>query len=200
VSAQRVTVIRNGIDRSIFFPKRSRDREGPARLGSVGRLIPEKGLDVLLAAMPEIVARQPAELTVLGDGPERTALERKARGLPVVFAGYVGTPSEVASFLRSLDVFIMPSRWEGLPNALLEALACGVTVVATDVPGMREAAGGEALLVPSDQPTALADAVCGALSSPQRPQKVSLNSFEDVATAHLKVFERAVERGTSTSR
>ncbi|MGH2539358.1 MAG: glycosyltransferase [Actinomycetota bacterium] len=194
VSAQRVTVVRNGIDRSIFFPKRSRNREGPARLGSVGRLIPEKGLDVLLAAMPEIVARQPVELTVVGDGPERRALERKARGLPVVFAGYVGAPSDVASFLRSLDVFIMPSRWEGLPNALLEARACGVAVVATDVPGMREAAGGEALLVPPDQPTALADAVNRALSSPDRPPTEAARSFVDVATAHLAVFERALAR------
>jgi glycosyltransferase involved in cell wall biosynthesis len=201
VPIDRVTVISNGIDRSIFFPGRSRrDREGPIRLGTLGRLIPEKGLDVLLAAMPAIAARQPVELTVVGDGPERTALERQARGLPVVFAGYMSSPSDVATFLRSLDVFIMPSRWEGLPNALLEALACGVTVVATDVPGMKEAAGDDALLVPPDQPSSLADAVCRALSSPQEPLKVSLRSFEDVAAAHLTVFERALEQRASASR
>jgi glycosyltransferase involved in cell wall biosynthesis len=196
----RITVIRNGIDRSIFFPeKASRDREGPARLGAVGRLIPEKGLDVLLAAMPKIVAKQPVELTVVGDGPERTALEHKARGLPVVFAGYLGAPSDVASFLRTLDVFIMPSRWEGLPNAVLEALACGVRVVATDVPGMAEAAGGNALLIPPDEPAALAEAVCRALSLPDRPT-VSTNSFDEVAAAHLAVFARAHARRSVTTR
>jgi glycosyltransferase involved in cell wall biosynthesis len=200
VPADRVTVIRNGIDRSIFFPDRApRARDGPARLGAVGRLIPEKGLDVLLAAMPKIVAIQPVELTVVGDGPERSALEHRAHGLPVVFSGYIGAPSDIASFLQNLDLFIMPSRWEGLPNALLEALACGVPVVATDVPGMREAAGGHALLVPPDQPAALAEAVCRALSSQDRPT-VSLNSFDEVAAAHLAVFQRAHARRTRTTR
>jgi glycosyltransferase involved in cell wall biosynthesis len=95
--------------------------------------------------------------------------------------------------LRSIDVFVMPSRWEGLPNALLEAIACGIPVVATDVPGMAEAAGGHALLVPPDQPAALAEAVCRALASPSRPT-VSLNSFDEVAATHLAVFERAYAR------
>jgi glycosyltransferase involved in cell wall biosynthesis len=191
VTRDRITVIRNGIDRSIFFPGSGfRNHDGPARLGTVGRLIPEKGLDVLLAAMPRILATQPVVLTVVGDGPERATLEYKARGLPVVFAGNMPEASEVASFLRSIDVFVMPSRWEGLPNALLEALACGAPVVATEVPGIAEAAAGKALLVPSDQPMALADAVCHALASPDRPT-VSLNSFEDVATTHLAVFQRA---------
>jgi glycosyltransferase involved in cell wall biosynthesis len=194
VPRDRVTVIRNGIDRSIFFPGSGRrDPGGAARIGTVGRLIPEKGLDVLLAAMPRILASQPVVLTVVGDGSERPVLERQARGLPVVFAGHLGTPPDVASFLRSIDVFVMPSRWEGLPNALLEAMACGIPVVATDVPGMAEAAGGHALLVPPDQPTALAEAVCCALASPARPT-VSLNSFDDVAATHLAVFERAHAR------
>lgn len=200
VPMDRVTVIRNGVDGSVFFPEsRHRDHTGPARLGTVGRLIPEKGLDVLLAAMPRILATQPALLTVVGDGPERAALEHKARGLPVEFEGHMEAPSEVASFLRSIDVFVMPSRWEGLPSALLEALACGVPAVATDVPGMAEAAGGNALLVPPDQPAALAEAVCRALASPARPMAF-LNSFDDVATMHLAVFERAHARRMAATR
>jgi glycosyltransferase involved in cell wall biosynthesis len=196
VSEDRITVIRNGLDRSVFFPESApRTREGPARLGAVGRLIPEKGLDVLIAAMPKIIATQPVELTVVGDGPQRTELEQEAHGLPVRFVGYKGAPSDVAAFLRSLDVFIMPSRWEGLPNALLEALSCGVPVVATEVPGMADAAGGAAILVPPDQPAALAEAVGRALSSRDRPT-VYANSFDDVATAHLAVFERAHARRT----
>jgi glycosyltransferase involved in cell wall biosynthesis len=198
VSDNRVSVIRNGVDRDIFFPdSRSQTRDGPARLGVVGRLIPEKGLDLLLAAMPRIVAARPVVLTVVGDGPERAALERKALGLPVVFAGYISTQSEIASFLRSIDVFVMPSRCEGLPNALLEALACGIPVVATDVPGMAEAAAGNAILVPPDAPAALADAVCRAIESSARPM-VSVNSFDDVARAHLVVFERALARRTAS--
>ena len=194
VPMNRITVIRNAVDQSIFFPGRTRrNRDGAARLGTVGRLIPEKGLDVLLSALPEILATQPVVLTVVGDGPERTALEHKAHGLPVEFVGYMESPSDIASFLRSIDVFVMPSRWEGLPNALLEALACGVPVVATDVSGMAEAAEGRALLIPPDQPAALAEAVSHALASPARPE-VSPKSFDDVARAHLAVFERAYAR------
>ncbi|MGH2637384.1 MAG: glycosyltransferase, partial [Actinomycetota bacterium] len=160
VPRDRVTVVRNGVDRTVFSPfGRNHERDSTARLGTVGRLIPEKGLDVLLAAMPAILARRSAVLTVVGEGPERRTLEARARELPVAFAGELQNPSEVASFLRGLDVFVMPSRWEGLPNAMLEALACGVPVVATDVSGMAEASGGRALLVPPDRPAALAEAV-----------------------------------------
>jgi glycosyltransferase involved in cell wall biosynthesis len=195
VPVDRVTVINNGLDRGVFFPRRRhRERDGSARIGTVGRLIPEKGLDVLLAALPQILATHRVALTVVGDGPERPALERRARELPVDFAGHLETPSAVASFLRSIDVFVMPSRWEGLPNALLEALACGVPVVATDVPGMAEAAADNALLVPPDHPAALADAICQVLASPIRPAALSLQSFEDVASMHLAVFERAYSR------
>jgi glycosyltransferase involved in cell wall biosynthesis len=191
VPRDRVNVIRNGIDRSIFFQESaSRDPGGIARLGTVGRLIPEKGL---VAAMPMILAAQPVMLTVVGDGSERSALEHRAGGLPVEFAGHMEAPSDVASFLRSIDVFVMPSRWEGLPNAILEAMACGTPIVATDVPGMAEAAGTQALLVPPDQPATLAEAICRALRSPVRPT-VSLSSFDDVATRHLAVFEQAYAR------
>jgi glycosyltransferase involved in cell wall biosynthesis len=195
VGRSRITVIKNGVDRSVFFPgdDGKPDIAGPARLGTVGRLIPEKGLDVLLAALPAILRTRPVVLTVVGDGPERARLERGARGLPVVFAGYMHAPSQIASFLRGLDVFVMPSRWEGLPNAVLEALACGVPVVATDVPGMAEAAAGNALLVPPGRPQALADAVSRALESRVRPT-VSPRSFDDVATTHLAVFDRAFGR------
>ena len=196
-----VTVIRNGIDRNVFFPERTpRERIGPARLGAVGRLELEKGLDVLLAAMPEIAASRPVELTVVGDGPERPALQRMADGLPVVFAGHMGAPSDVADFLRSLDVFIMPSRREGLPNALLEALACGVPAVVTDVPGMKEAAEGHAFFVPPDRPAELARTVVRALTSWDRPPLTSLISFDHVAAAHLRVFERAHARRRSAHR
>lgn len=194
VPRNRITVIRNGIDRTTFHPGTvGRVNGEPARLGTVGRLVPEKGVDVLLEALPAIVAKRPAVLTVVGDGPERRALERKARDLPVEFVGQVASPIEVADFLRSIDVFVMPSRWEGLPNALLEALACGARVVATDVPGVAEAAGGNAALVLPDQPVALAEAVCRSLDSAARPS-VKFDSFEEVASNHLAVFERAQRR------
>jgi glycosyltransferase involved in cell wall biosynthesis len=194
VPSTRVSVIRNGTDTSTFYPASERRAgTGPAKVGSVGRLVPEKGLDVLLKAMPYVLSRRPVVLTVAGEGPERSRLERRAEGLPVTFVGHLNHPSDVASFLRSIDVFVMPSRWEGLPNALLEALACGVPAVATDVSGMAEAAAKSALLVPPDQPVALANAICRALDSDPRPA-IALRSFDEVAADHAEVFERARAR------
>jgi glycosyltransferase involved in cell wall biosynthesis len=194
VSRERVTVIGNGIDDRIFFPDLGgHDDEGPRTLGTVGRLIPEKGIDVLIAALPAVLEKRAVTLTVVGDGPERSSLEAAARGLPVSFAGQLSDPADVASFLRSLDVFVMPSRWEGLPNAVLEAQACGVPVVATDVSGMREALRGSSRLVRPERPHELAAAILRALAERPSPA-VRFDSFADVAAAHLRVFERAYAR------
>jgi len=124
----------------------------------------------------------------------RGELEAQAAGLPVSFPGSLNGGPAVADYLRSLDLFVMPSRYEGLPNAALEALACGIGVVATDVAGMREATGTAARLVPAEDPDALATAILDALSTPSRGSAPSTRSFADVAADHMAVFERAVAR------
>jgi glycosyltransferase involved in cell wall biosynthesis len=128
-------------------------------IGAVGRVDGQKGFDVLvdaLALLPDVAA------VVAGDGRDRGALERRAqdRGVADRFA-VTGWQEEVGPFLRSLDVFVLPSRFEGLSLALLEAMAVGAAIVATDVGGTSEAVahGETGLLVPTENPTALADAV-----------------------------------------
>jgi glycosyltransferase involved in cell wall biosynthesis len=89
----------------------------------------------------------------------------------------------------------MPSRYEGLPNAVLEAMGCGIPVVAPAVPGMAEATRVHAILVPPDDPQALAAAVVNALEKPiTPPPNWSMPSFEEVASLHQRVFERAHAR------
>jgi glycosyltransferase involved in cell wall biosynthesis len=195
VAHERISVIHNGIDNSIFRPRPTRRVTGRTpRIGSVGRLIPDKGMDVLLAALPVILAQRDVELAVAGDGEERARLELDARGLPVVFAGELSSPREVASFLHTLDVFVTASRYEGLPNAVLEALACNIPVVATAVPGMAEATKGRARLVRPDDPNDLADAVLATLAAETEVDPVAAQpSFADVARLHLEAFEHAVE-------
>lgn len=199
VGADRVTVVRNGLDAGTFRPLAARPREGgPARIGALGRLVPQKGFDVALAALPRIVAATPARLTIAGEGPLRAQLEARAAGLPVTFAGFLPTPAEVASFLGGIDVLVAPSRYEGLSNVVLEARACGVPVVASDVAGMAEAADDGVTLVPADDPAALARAVLRVLDAPP-PRGNAGRSFADVAAEHLDVFLRAVERRERTS-
>ena len=128
-------------------------------VGAVGRLDRLKGFDVLvdaLAQLPEVTA------VIAGDGPAREALVRRARDRSVADRlEILGWQQEIGPFLRSLDVFVLPSRLEGLPLALLEAMATKAAVVTTDVGGVREAvvSGETGLLVPPDDAPALAAAI-----------------------------------------
>ena len=189
-------MIRNGIDKSVFRPGPARQRAADhvPTIGALGRLVHQKGFDVLLEALPTVTAQRPVRLVIAGEGELRPELEAAAEGLPVSFPGALQGPEAVADFLRSLDLFVMPSRYEGLPNAVLEALACGAPVVATDVPGMAEAAGAAARMVPAEDPQALAAAILSSLAEPPTGQAPAVDSFDEVARAHLRVFERAVAR------
>ena len=130
----------------------------------MARLVPQKGIDVLIRALAQTTgATRDWTLTLVGDGPEREALERQVlqAGLQekVHFLGYRPDPQ---TFLLQAGVFVLPSRFEGMPNALLEAMAAGLAVVVTDAsPGPLEVVvnGVSGLVVPSDEPSALADAL-----------------------------------------
>lgn len=192
---ERVHVIRNGIDTSVFSsrPRQARTAGSALRIGSVGRLVPVKGFDVLVEAARSLSGSLHAEYVVVGEGPERAALERRAEGLPVTFPGELRDPAAVADFLRTLDVFVLPSRSEGLPNVVLEAAACGLPVVATMAPGI-EGAAEDAVLVPPNDVAALAGAIRRQALDPVPARPLGVQSFEDVARAHAEVYRSAAER------
>ena len=196
----RVHVVRNGVDASVFRPAsdgavRPPLDGRPARIGTLGRLVHQKGFDVLVDAVPYVLRKRDLEVVIAGEGELRADLERRARRLlPVSFPGAVSGAGAVADYLRGLDLFVLPSRYEGLPNVVLEALACGVPVVATSVPGMVEAAGSAARLVRPDDPLALADAIIESLDVPPRGTAPAARSFDDVAAEHLAVFELAIRK------
>jgi glycosyltransferase involved in cell wall biosynthesis len=107
------------------------------RLLAVGSLTPPKGIDRLIAAFPALLARHPgSSLTVLGEGPERAPLELQIAQLglqkQVRLAGF---SADVQAHLANADLFVLPSRFEGMPNALLEAVAADCPVVVLDHPG-----------------------------------------------------------------
>lgn len=209
----RVHVIRNGIDGEVFHPRPAGDRApGPLRVGSVARLIRVKGFDVLIEAVRRLGHRDvdqrdadhrdadhldvdhlDVEYLVVGEGPERAALEAQARGLPVRFVGELHEPAAVADFLRSLDVFVLPSRSEGLPNVVLEAAMCGLPVVSTTAPGLKDAAA-DAVLVAPDDVEALAGALRRQLRERVPARAVDLRTFTEVADGHAEVFTAAALR------
>ena len=133
---------------------------------TVGRLVEQKGIDVLLTAWAKVVAALPEwRLALVGDGPLSDKLKEQARGLGIDHrVDWVGHVSDPFPLLRGAKLFVMTSRFEGTPNALLEAMACGLPAVVSDAsPGPCELIGtGEdaaGLIVPVEDAGATADAI-----------------------------------------
>jgi glycosyltransferase involved in cell wall biosynthesis len=162
VPEEKIRRIHNAIDDRFFScqPSSGGDR---FRIVVVGRLVPVKGIDVLLEAVAPLLRSDPeVSVTVVGDGPERGRLEQFAADLrissSVEFPGY---RADIAGLLEKADVFVLPSWSEGLPLALAEAMAAGIPVIATRVGGVPEVVpewAGE-WLVPAGDPSALLGAV-----------------------------------------
>lgn len=170
VAAAKVETIHYGLDE----PPRAWGTNPPdavppdARIVlAVSRLTRQKGIDVAVEALsflPDDVV-----LVVLGEGPERAALEELARERGVESRVILpGRVPDVAAWLRRASVYVQPARWEGFGLAVLEAMVCGLPVVATNVSSLPElvADGETGLLVPPDDPAALARAVERALADP----------------------------------
>jgi glycosyltransferase involved in cell wall biosynthesis len=145
--------------------------DGPPVIGSIGRLHRNKGYDVLLNAAAILKGRGTAfHLTLAGDGPERAALEALSASLGLddvaAFPGWMDSPVEV---LKTLDLFVLSSRIEPFGLVVIEAMAYGTPVVATDIDGPRDILAGGQLgrLAPKDDPEALADAIAAALADPE---------------------------------
>ena len=153
-------------------------------VGTIGRLESRKGQDVLLAALERLQSRRPApQALVVGDGPTAADLRRGAETLGVSESVvFTGTLADVRSALTAMDVFVLPSREEGMSNALMEAMAAGRPVVATDVGGNGEVLdrGRLGMLVPSDDPAALAGAIAGLLDDPPRGSALVAAAQEEV--------------------
>jgi len=141
----------------------------PVLLGC-GRLHHQKGFDVLISAVRKVLDIRPVRLVILGEGPLRPQLEAQLKSLNlddhVDLAGFSRNPF---AMMRAADAFILSSRWEGLPTVLIEALACGANIVATDCPSgpLEVLEGGRfGRLVPVDDSDALAKAIGASLDMP----------------------------------
>lgn len=214
----RIDVVHRGRDPGVLGEpspdRRQRTRSGLGVEASrpmvlaVARHEWQKGLDVLVAAWPEVAASAPgATLVVAGRCGEQTpALQEKINRLGLVdHVRLLGARDDVGDLLVASDAFVLPSRWEGLPGALLEAMALGTPAVATDIPEVREVLGDPdlALLVPVGDPGELARAVVKALVDPRgrdaavaggRQRFLQAFTSERSARGMVAFYERALER------
>ncbi|WP_406697971.1 glycosyltransferase family 4 protein [Singulisphaera sp. Ch08] len=185
------------------------DWRSAPRAHFVGRLAPEKGLDTLVDAWPLVLATHPrAKLTLIGEGPERAALERQVERLglgdSVELPGATDAPG--ARLLES-DLFLLPSREEGMSIALLEAMALGVPLVASAIPGNQHLVRDRVLgrLAPPNDPEALGRAIleqwaefdqATRMGQAARRRVAEEFSIAAVARKHIDLFHRLLdERG-----
>lgn len=175
VNPVAVTRILNGVDIERFRPDvKNRNllpqefqAGGHVVFGTVGRLDPVKDQLTLIRAFAQLMnklpeARQTCRLALIGDGGERERLENEADQLGIAdHVWFAGMRSDVSALLQALDVFVLPSRAEGISNTIMEAMASGLPVVATAVGGNPELVvdRGTGRLVPPGDPVAMADAM-----------------------------------------
>lgn len=182
-----VQVLPNGVDVDRYSPGPSTKR---AQLGAdrlftyLGRIDPEKNVDVLLRAFMDADPPLGHRLLIVGGGVERRRLERRFRDPRVVFSGVITDEDERISILRASDAFFLPSSVEGLSLAMLEAMACGVATVATDVGSDGDALRGAGIVI---DPKALEDQL--SLAIRQLIDTPGLAAWLGVLARH-----RAVER------
>jgi glycosyltransferase involved in cell wall biosynthesis len=164
VDSERVRLAAAPLDHAWFAPG------NPPVLLSVGRLERQKDYPTLLRALSEVRSRREVRLLILGEGSERGSLEHLVTSLGLQGAvSMPGTSANPYGYMARAALFVLSSAWEGFPNVLLEALACGAPIVATDCPsGTTEllAGGRFGRLVPVGEPTALAQAILESLEAP----------------------------------
>ncbi|MBE0517274.1 MAG: glycosyltransferase family 4 protein [Methanophagales archaeon] len=221
---EKISVIPNGVDASKFdfsldsaaLKERFCGSKGSTMIVFIGRLVYQKGINVLIGAMPRILgscsrAHGDVKLLIVGEGPMRPQLERDAVYLGVsnhvVFTGYLDDYT-VRSLLKAADVVVLPSLYEPFGIVALEAMAARTPVVASDVGGLSELLGnGEGIKVPPDNSESLADIIINILCVDDERRRIerekmvargfqkalSLN-WDTIAEATIEVYARVLAK------
>lgn len=172
------TVDRGSARRSLGLPA------GSPVIGTIARLSPQKSIETLIESLPTIFARRPnVHVLVVGDGPQRDRLSKLAEKLGVADRLHLaGFRTDIPQCLAAMDVFVLPSLFEGLPISILEAMASGLPVVATSVDGVPEAVvdGVTGLLIRPGHPRRLAESVLELLEDPARASAMGAAGRERV--------------------
>ncbi len=202
-----------GVDPQIFSPATSRPSGRGFVIGYVGRLVPEKGIDVLIRALAEVP--ETWRLEIIGQGPEREALERLARSLnmgdQIAFTGQVPS-TRMPEFFRELDLLVVPSQtrpnWkEQFGRVLIEAMACGVPVIGSNSGAIPDVLGDGGLIFPEDDEKALTaqirrvmndDVLRQDLSRQGRARVLEHYTHAQVAAHTVEVYRSMLDREKST--
>jgi len=220
VAPQRLTQIYNGVDTKLFHPARPHRAPLPVAdfagagtvvIGTVGRMQAVKDQLTLVRAFVRVLElrpdlRQRLRLAIIGDGALRApALDLLRQAGILDLAWLPGERADIAAIMRGFDVFVLPSLAEGISNTILEAMATGLPIIATQVGGNPELLeeGRIALLVPADDPQAMADAILVyADEAAKRAQHGAAGraavearfSIDTMVRAYMEIYDRVLRR------
>jgi glycosyltransferase involved in cell wall biosynthesis len=226
IDAKKITIVYNGLPQVPFLSKDEAKKElglervspplplGEGRgegsqskfiVGSTSNFYRTKGLDILIdaVALMDEETKSKIQVAVIGEGPERKNLELRIKnfglGNCVTLAGNI---SGVNKYLKAFDIFVLPSRKEGFPFAILEAMQAGLPIIATNVGGIPESLGNAGILIAPENPKALAGAMQSLLTDlpkqkelAQKAQERSkLFTEEKMLAETKKVYELVMEK------
>lgn len=221
VPAPKVRRIGNGIDTEVYLPRTSHldakqalGFSGKTLVGFVGRLSADKGLSYLLhalAAMPTSLAES-VHAIIVGDGEHRRTLETEARALRLTErVHFLGNRRDTPLLYTAFDIFVLPSRREGFPMVLLEAMSCGLPVIATRVGDIERIIeqGVSGLVVEPADATALQQALQAVITEPERAKRMGAAararveqrfSSAQMAREYLALYEHVVREAATPPR
>jgi glycosyltransferase involved in cell wall biosynthesis len=173
-------------------------RDDDIVIGSIGRLTHQKGYEFLIKAAPSVLNAFPQALFVLiGAGELQSQLEELATRLGIhERVLFIGKVEDVRPYLQRMDLFVLPSLWEGLPTVIMESMALGVPVIATDIPGTRELVkdGVNGWLVPVGDSQALAEILCDVLQNPDKGKQCAEQARSDLERFNFNLISNQYEK------
>jgi glycosyltransferase involved in cell wall biosynthesis len=204
ISANKMSVLTNGIDTGAFTPDRSRRRRIRARMGAadvfvwlaVGRLVPAKDYPNLLRAWARVSAAHPkAMLWIAGEGDvsilqieEKESISEASQNSGV---HWLGLRRDIVELLDAADGYVLSSAWEGMPLALGEAMAMGKAVVATDVGGVRELVGDTGMIIPSKDSSTLAEEMLKVMGMGEKARRALGQAARQQIEQHFSMSAKA---------
>jgi len=183
-SKKKASVIHNGIPQSWFEPLPSKKYPNDRQkvIGAIGLLVERKGFQYLIASLPKVLEKIPdSEILIVGEGCSHPMLEQQI--IELGLQGKVKLPgrqADIRYWLEKMDLFVLPSQIEGLPTVIIESMARGIPVIATDIPGNRELITNNETgwLVPVRSSESIADAILNAFADPDAYKLISSQAFD----------------------
>ena len=205
IDPKKISVIHNGVDTALFAPKTSLKTADKKQILWVGRFVTGKGVEYLIEAFSRVLKKIPgSHLVLVGGGPEKSAIEERITKLhlqsSVTFIDYLDN-EKLPEIYKNSDVFVLPSLMEGVPRTILEAMACGVPVVTTNLPHLVGIIEGAGLVVPAKEPTLLSDVIFTILEDTSLAEKMGQRgrkrivqeySWEDTVGKVLALYESVI--------